>query len=140
MDRSYLFAPGHNPKLLGKVFDAGADAVILDLEDAVPPDAKEQARVLVARALAEHPAWVRVNAARSDLCAADLDAVAGRALGIKSPRSKLPRTSGGSPTGPRVRRSSALSRPLAECSPPPSSRPCPGCATWPWAASTCSGT
>jgi citrate lyase subunit beta / citryl-CoA lyase len=88
MDRSYLFAPGHNPKLLGKVFDAGADAVILDLEDAVPPGAKDQARVLVARALAEHPAWVRVNAARSDLCAADLDAVAGRALGIKLPKTE----------------------------------------------------
>jgi citrate lyase subunit beta / citryl-CoA lyase len=88
MDRSYLFAPGHNPKLLGKVFDAGADAVILDLEDAVPPDAKEQARVLVARALVEHPAWVRVNAARSDLCAADLDAVGERAYGIRIPKSE----------------------------------------------------
>jgi citrate lyase subunit beta/citryl-CoA lyase len=42
--------------------------------------------VLVARALAEHPAWVRVNAVRSDLCAVDLDAVAGRALGIKLPK------------------------------------------------------
>ena len=40
MHRSYLFAPGHSPKLLGKVFTAGADAVILDLEDAVPPEAK----------------------------------------------------------------------------------------------------
>ena len=36
MDRSYLFAPGHNELL--KVFDAGADAVMLDLEDAVPAD------------------------------------------------------------------------------------------------------
>jgi hypothetical protein len=44
MDRSYLFAPGHNPKLLTRVFDAGADAVMLDLEDAVPPEAKETAR------------------------------------------------------------------------------------------------
>ena len=44
MDRSYLFAPGHNEKLLGKVFDAGADAVMLDLEDAVPPEGKERAR------------------------------------------------------------------------------------------------
>ena len=40
MDRSYLFAPGHNAKLLGRVFEAGADAVMLDLEDAVPPEAK----------------------------------------------------------------------------------------------------
>ena len=37
MDRSYLFAPGHNAKLLGRVFEAGADAVMLDLEDAVRP-------------------------------------------------------------------------------------------------------
>jgi citrate lyase beta subunit len=37
MYRSYLFAPGHDAKLLAKVFDAGADAVMLDLEDAVPP-------------------------------------------------------------------------------------------------------
>jgi hypothetical protein len=32
MHRSYLFAPGHNAKLLRRVFEAGADAVILDLE------------------------------------------------------------------------------------------------------------
>jgi citrate lyase subunit beta / citryl-CoA lyase len=122
MDRSYLFAPGHNPKLLGKVFDAGADAVILDLEDAVPPDAKGQARVLVAGALAEHPAWVRVNAARSALCAADLDAVAGRALGIKIPKVETPEDVRCVADRARARRSSALSRPLAECSPPPARR------------------
>ena len=57
MDRSYLFAPGHNEKLLGKVFDAGADAVILDLEDAVPPEHKAAARHHVAGALWHHPAW-----------------------------------------------------------------------------------
>ena len=51
MDRSYLFAPGHNAKLLSRVFDAGADAVMLDLEDAVPPDAKVTARAMVAEAL-----------------------------------------------------------------------------------------
>ena len=51
MDRSYLFPPGHNEKLLGKVFDAGADAVILDLEDAVPPEHNAAARHHVAGAL-----------------------------------------------------------------------------------------
>jgi len=56
VDRSYLFAPGHNEKLLGKVFDAGADAVILDLEDAVPPEHKTAARDRVAGALWHHPA------------------------------------------------------------------------------------
>jgi len=43
INRSYLFAPGHNAKLLSKVFTVGADAVILDLEDAVPADAKDTA-------------------------------------------------------------------------------------------------
>ena len=86
MERSYLFAPGHNPKLLARVFEAGADAVMLDLEDAVPSDAKETARRGVADALARHPAWVRVNAARTALCEADLTAVAGAAYGIRIPK------------------------------------------------------
>jgi citrate lyase subunit beta/citryl-CoA lyase len=90
MDRSYLFAPGHKEKLLAKVFDAGADAVILDLEDAVPPDAKPAARRLVAEALPDHPAWVRVNAARTDWCRADLDAVADHAFGIRIPKTESP--------------------------------------------------
>jgi citrate lyase subunit beta / citryl-CoA lyase len=86
MDRSYLFAPGHNGKLLGRVFEAGADAVMLDLEDAVPPDAKGTARAMVAEALADHPAWVRVNAARTEWCEADLAAVGARAYGIRIPK------------------------------------------------------
>ncbi|HSR93109.1 MAG TPA: CoA ester lyase [Gemmatimonadales bacterium] len=86
MDRSYLFAPGHNAKLLNRVFQAGADAVMLDLEDAVPPDAKVAARAMVAEALLDHPAWVRVNAAQTAWCEADLDAVADRALGIRIPK------------------------------------------------------
>jgi citrate lyase subunit beta/citryl-CoA lyase len=86
MHRSYLFAPGHNPKLLQKVFGAGADAVMLDLEDAVPPDDKATARSMVREVLADHVAWVRVNPARSPECAADLDAVADRAAGIRIPK------------------------------------------------------
>ena len=88
MDRSYLFAPGHNAKLLGRVFDAGADAVMLDLEDAVPPDAKDRARAMVAEVLAEHPAWVRINAPRTALAEADLAAVADRAYGIRIPKTE----------------------------------------------------
>jgi citrate lyase subunit beta/citryl-CoA lyase len=84
--RSYLFAPGHNEKLLGKVFQAGADAVILDLEDAVPPQEKARARALVADVLTDHAALVRVNAAHSTDCAADLAAVAGRAAAIRIPK------------------------------------------------------
>jgi citrate lyase subunit beta / citryl-CoA lyase len=88
MDRSYLFAPGHNAKLLTRVFQAGADAVMLDLEDAVPPDAKDTARRLVADVLREHPAWVRVNAARTRACEADLEAVGTAAYGIRIPKAE----------------------------------------------------
>ena len=86
MDRSYLFAPGHNAKLLNRVFGVGADAVMLDLEDAVPPDAKVTARAMVAEVLLERSAWVRVNAAQTAWCEADLAAVAERALGIRIPK------------------------------------------------------
>ena len=88
MNRSYLFAPGHNTKLLRKVFEAGADAVILDLEDAVPPEHKDDARRLVAEVLPLHPAWVRVNAARTAVCEADLEAVAEHAAGIRVPKAE----------------------------------------------------
>ena len=90
MHRSYLFAPGHNEKLLCRVFDAGADAVMLDLEDAVPPDAKPRARSMVADVLSRRVAWVRINAVRTDVAAADLDAVAGLAAGIRIPKVESP--------------------------------------------------
>jgi citrate lyase subunit beta / citryl-CoA lyase len=86
MHRSYLFAPGHSAKLLAKVFDAGADAVMLDLEDAVPPDAKDQARAMVAQVCAERSAWVRINPVGTAAAEADLDAVAGLAAGIRIPK------------------------------------------------------
>ena len=86
LNRSYLFAPGHNPKLLEKVFTAGADAVILDLEDGVPPDAKDRARASVATALMTHRALVRVNPPRTPECAADVDAVAEHAAAIRIPK------------------------------------------------------
>ncbi len=113
MDRSYLFAPGHNPKLLDRVFTAGADAVMLDLEDAVAPEAKGTARRMVRGVLARStpvPAWVRVNAARSDWCAADLDAVAEQAVPLLAGRGLL---RDGSASG-SLRARFGLSRPVAE--------------------------
>ena len=86
MHRSYLFAPGHNEKLLGRVFKVGADAVMLDLEDAVPPHAKAQARSMVADVLVDRAAWVRINAVGTELAAADLEAVTGLAAGIRIPK------------------------------------------------------
>ena len=86
INRSYLFAPGHNSKLLSKVFTVGADAVILDLEDAVPADAKDQARSMVTAVIQERRALVRVNAPRTELSATDVDAVAQHAVAIRIPK------------------------------------------------------
>ena len=51
MRRSLLFLPGNNPNMLVNGDILGADAVILDLEDAVAPDEKDAARILVRNAL-----------------------------------------------------------------------------------------
>ena len=51
--RSLLYLPGSNPRALAKARSLPADGLILDLEDAVAPDAKESARTIVAAALAE---------------------------------------------------------------------------------------
>ena len=84
--RSWLFAPGHNEKLLRQVFDIGADVALLDLEDAVPPDVKDRARAMVAEVAVARPCWVRVNRARSEACKRDLDALAGSVLGLRIPK------------------------------------------------------
>ncbi|MFI7679129.1 HpcH/HpaI aldolase/citrate lyase family protein [Actinophytocola sp. NPDC049390] len=64
--RSWLYVPAHDERKIAKARTAGADAVILDLEDGTPADRKEIARDLVARELADRPGptryWVRINA------------------------------------------------------------------------------
>ena len=72
--RSYLYVPGHQPDKLAKAGDRGADALIVDLEDAVPAAEKAAARAATADYLIEGAAWVRVNA---DSLAEDIAAVAG---------------------------------------------------------------
>ncbi len=84
--RSWLFAPGHDEKLVVKVFDVGADQVLLDLEDAVPPHMKDRARELVASVAVSKPCWVRVNRARSEECERDLAALADKVLGLRLPK------------------------------------------------------
>ena len=62
--RSFLFAPGNRPRMLQKVGHCGADAVILDLEDAVPISEKEATREAVrdaAGAIDTCPVYVRIN-------------------------------------------------------------------------------
>lgn len=77
--RVALFAPGINTRVMAKAFTAGADAVILDLEDSVPLAAKAEARGLVATAIdaaaADGPdVYVRTNAAATGYLADDLAA------------------------------------------------------------------
>jgi citrate lyase subunit beta/citryl-CoA lyase len=62
--RSYLFVPGDRPERIGKARASGADAVVVDLEDAVAPASKVAARDAVAGALdAAAPVVLRVNGA-----------------------------------------------------------------------------
>ena len=80
MLRSLLFAPGSETRKLGKVGSFGADAVVLDLEDAVADSEKETARIAVRAALEAFPAdgaavFVRVNNARSGLTQGDIESV-----------------------------------------------------------------
>src|SRR3954447_25974262 len=62
--RSLLFVPGDRPDRMEKALGAGADALILDLEDSVAPAAKHEARRHVAAFLdrnATMALWVRIN-------------------------------------------------------------------------------
>src|SRR5512139_3382470 len=84
--RSWLYVPGNRPDRFDKAYAAGADAVIVDLEDAVPPAEKGRARDAVAAWLSPaHPVLVRVNGAETewfvrDLAACDAPGVAGIVL------------------------------------------------------------
>jgi citrate lyase subunit beta / citryl-CoA lyase len=67
LHRTYLYAPGSQERVIGKALEAGADAVVLDLEDAVAPADKAAARRTVAAALAEEqPCDVHVRINRED--------------------------------------------------------------------------
>jgi len=71
--RSYLFVPGTRPDRFGKACAAGADAVILDLEDSVAHAEKGKARAAVAEWLsAARPLMVRVNTTDSEWFQDDL--------------------------------------------------------------------
>ena len=64
--RSLHFVPGGNEKMLSKALTLPADGLILDLEDAVPPDRKAATRPIVAgwlrtRDFGGRERWVRMN-------------------------------------------------------------------------------
>ena len=74
---SWLFVPADRPDRFGKALRAGADEVILDLEDAVAQDAKRAARAHVVDWLSDrHSSWVRINRSGTPWHVDDIDAVA----------------------------------------------------------------
>lgn len=79
--RSMLFVPGNRPDRMEKAVRFGGDALILDLEDAVPHNEKESARGQVRQGIqdlskAGHRVTVRVNDLQTGMTGDDLEAVA----------------------------------------------------------------
>jgi citrate lyase beta subunit len=77
--RSVLFLPASNPRAIAKARDAGADLVVLDLEDAVKPGDKRDARKAAVEAVASDwrmPIAIRVNGVGTEWHSLDVDAVA----------------------------------------------------------------
>jgi citrate lyase subunit beta/citryl-CoA lyase len=76
MIRSFLFVPADSERKLQKASSAGADALILDLEDSVAADARPAARELAREYLkGKDNVWVRINPFDTEDADADLDAV-----------------------------------------------------------------
>lgn len=80
--RSMLFVPGHKPTWAEKGVATGVDALILDLEDSVPPQDKEAARGMVRETItrlreagSRPDLWVRPNSSDTGLQGADFEAV-----------------------------------------------------------------
>jgi citrate lyase subunit beta/citryl-CoA lyase len=91
--RSMLFVPGDRPERFAKAEASGADAVILDLEDAVTAERRPLARTEIALWLEKTerkvPAWVRINPVATEDALADLAAVfGGRPDGIVLPKAR----------------------------------------------------
>ena len=78
--RSFLFAPGNHPRKVEKVFQVGADVVILDLEDAVAIAEKPATRATIVEALRKPHrglGYVRVNSLDTEFAWGDFAAVIG---------------------------------------------------------------
>lgn len=76
MLRAPLFVPASRPERFEKAAASGADAIILDCEDAVPPDLKELARRSLRTNFTELPVYIRVNGADTPWHDEDLRAAA----------------------------------------------------------------
>lgn len=92
--RSLLYVPGNSEKMILKARDSVADALILDLEDAIAPEQKLEARATVVRALRElsfagKEVFVRINSLTTEFGLEDARAVAAAgAPGILLPKAE----------------------------------------------------
>merc|ERR1719291_1023122 len=68
LDRSELYVPGTQLKLIPKAAKSAADVIVMDLEDSVAPSEKVQARKNVIQALQEVDFWTKVVAVRINAC------------------------------------------------------------------------
>ena len=76
MSRSFLFVPADSERKLAKSLDTTADAVIVDLEDSVQPQARADARKIAAAHIdGRDGIWVRINPLDSEEADFDLEAV-----------------------------------------------------------------
>ncbi|BCH29779.1 citryl-CoA lyase [Mesorhizobium sp. L-8-10] len=84
-----LFVPADRPGLFAKAAMSGTDAVILDLEDAVPPDTKDMARAALNADFTDLPVLVRINAAYTPWHESDVIAVAPLSIaGVMLPKAE----------------------------------------------------
>jgi citrate lyase subunit beta / citryl-CoA lyase len=96
--RSWLFAPGDSTKKMDKAAASEADIAIFDLEDAVAPEAKPEARRMVHDRIAGESdeararLWVRINPLDTDMAVQDLAAI----MPAKPGGLLLPKSRGGS--------------------------------------------
>lgn len=92
--RTLMFVPGNQERRIEKAHSVPADALILDLEDSVPPSEKDSARKMVAvaineLALAGHEVFVRTNSLQTNDVVPDIKAVVTQGLrGIVLPKSE----------------------------------------------------
>lgn len=91
MNRSFLFVPADSEKKLARAGEAGADALILDLEDSVQKKSREHARRLAREFLADRvnaEVWIRINPLDSADALDDLrEIIPGEPFGVVLPKS-----------------------------------------------------
>lgn len=92
--RTVLFVPGDRPERFDKAAASGVDLVVIDLEDAVAPDAKAAARQNAVAWMASHACGVRVNAAGTEWFHDDVLAVSAHPCVVMVAKAESPEVLG----------------------------------------------